>query len=75
MPKKKTKRYRVLRVTMSPTLDSSPVEDWLNEADDEHFMHDVIKENNVVLFIMATRCKRRRQPPAVVTKKKATTKK
>lgn len=80
-PKKQVKRYRVMRINLTTTLNPTPIEDWLNEADEEHFIHDVIKENNVLLIIMAKRCRTRyrgRRSPTKITKaakKKTATKK
>lgn len=57
-PKKQVKRYRVLRVNMSKTLNPGPIEDWLNEGSDDHYMYDIIREDGIVLFIQAIPCRR-----------------
>ncbi len=59
MPKKKSdvKRYRVLRVNLTKTLDPTPVEDWLNEASEDHRLYEIIRENGVLLFIQSISCR------------------
>jgi hypothetical protein len=81
MQKTKTavKRYRVLRVNLDKTLDPTPVEEWLNEASDDHRLYDVIREDGVLLLIQSLSCrairKLRIKKRAMKAKKTVATKK